>query len=103
MLLYGDLWDLEAGLMRKSAAQIRSACNGLFPFPEGKKCEKKRHCLRVLGVFPLKGKYVEEPVGFVHCIIVCIVNIKDKYYSRLSAPMSFFTIYCMGLVRVNKE
>ena len=39
--------------------------------------EKKRHCLRVLGVFPLKGKDVEEPVGFVHCIIVYVVNIND--------------------------
>ena len=82
MLLYGDLWDLEAGLMRKSAAQIRSACNGLFPFPEGKKCEKKRDIvLGFWGVFPLKGKYVEEPVGFVHCIIVCIVIINDTLFT----------------------
>ena len=89
MLLYGALWDLEAGLLRKSAAQIRSACNGLFPFPEGKKCEKKRHCLRVLGVFPLKGKYAEEPVGFVHCIIVFIVNINDTLFT---SERAFLTI-----------
>ena len=29
------------------------------------------------GVFPLKGKYVEEPVRFDRCITVCIVNIND--------------------------
>ena len=100
MLLYGALWDPEAGLLRKSAAQIRSACNGLFPFPEGKKCEKKRHCLRALGVFPLKGKYVDEPVGFVHCITVFIVNINDTLFT---SERAFLTIYCMELVRVSKE
>ena len=42
---------------------------------------KKRHCLRVLGVFPLKVKYVEEPIGFAHCIIVCIVNTNDSLFT----------------------
>ena len=64
--------------------------------------KKKRHCLRVLGVFPLKGKYVEEPVGFVHCIVVCIVIINDTLFTFERAYV-FLTIYCMGLVRVNKE
>ena len=88
--------------MRKSVAQIKSACNGLFPFPEGKKCEKKRHCLIVLGVFPLKGKYVEEPVGFVHCIIIFIVNINDTLFTFERAHV-LLTIYCVGLVRVSNE
>ena len=102
MLLFGALWDLEAGLMRKSAAQIKSAYNGLFPFRRAKSVKKKRHCLRVLGVFPLKGKYAEEPLGFVHCIIVCIVNINDTLFTFEHAQV-FLTIYCMGLVRVSKE
>ena len=31
----------------------------------------------MLGGFPLKGKYVEEPVRFDRCITVGIVNIND--------------------------
>ena len=64
--------------------------------------KKKRYCLRVLGVFPLTGKYVEEPIGFVHCIIVCIVNINDTLFTFERAHV-FLTIYCMGLDRVSKE
>ena len=78
--------------MRKSAVQIKSACNGLFPFPEGKNVKKKRHCLRGLGVFPLKGKYVEEPVGFVHCIIVCIENINDTLFTFEGAHVFLLSI-----------
>lgn len=50
----------------------------------------------------MKGKYAEEPLGFVHCIIVCIVNINDTLFTFEHAQV-FLTIYCMGLVRVSKE
>ena len=62
----------------------------------------KGHCLRVLGVFPLKGKYVEEPVGFVHCIVIFIVNINDTLFKFERAHV-FLTIYCVGLVMVSNE
>ena len=48
----------------------------------------------------MKGKYAEEPVGFVHCIIVFIVNINDTLFT---SERAFLTIYCMELVRVSKE
>ena len=67
-----------------------------------KNVKKKRHCLKVLGVFPLKGKYVEEPVGFDHCIIIFIVNINDTLFTFERAYV-FLTIYCVGLVRVSNE
>ena len=67
-----------------------------------KNVKKKRYCLRVLGVFPLTGKYVEEPVGFVHCIVVCIVNINDTLFTFERAHV-FLTIYCVGLVMVSNE
>ena len=57
---------------------------------------------RFLGVFPLKGKYVEEPVGFVHCIIIFIVNINDTLFTFERAHV-FLTIYCVGLVMVSNE
>ena len=69
---------------------------------KAKNVKKKRHCLTVLGVFPLKGKYVEEPVGFVHCIIIFIVNINDTLFTFERAHV-FLTIYCVGLVMVSNE
>lgn len=46
--------------MRESA-QIKSACNELFLLP--KKCEKKIQIVSgFFRVFPLKEKFVEEPV-----------------------------------------
>ena len=69
---------------------------------KAKNVKKKRHCLKVLGVFPLKGKYVEEPVGFVHCIIIFIVNINDTLFTFERAHV-FLTIYYVGLVMVSNE
>ena len=69
---------------------------------KAKNVKKKGHCLKVLGVFPLKGKYVEEPVGFVHCIIIFIVNINDTLFTFERAHV-FITIYCVGLVMVSNE
>ena len=71
------------GVKRKSAQAaiflfFKSACNGLFVLPEGKKMWKEIEIVSAefWGVFPLKGKYLEEPLWMTH-------------YSRLSAPMSF--------------
>ena len=51
---------VEVYSMRESA-QIKSACNELFLLP--KKYEKKlKLSPDFFGVFPLKEKYVEEPV-----------------------------------------
>lgn len=103
MLLYGDLWDLEAGLMRKSAAHIRSACNGLFPFPEGKKCEKKETLSQGFGGFSLEGKVCGRasrlcPLHYrLHC------EYKGHILFTFERAHVFLTIYCMELVRVNKE
>ena len=56
---------------------FKSACNRLFLLPEGKKMWKEIEIVSAgfWGVFPLKGKYLEEPLWMTH-------------YSRLSAPMS---------------
>ena len=49
-----------------------------FLLPERKKmCKKIDIVSGFWGGFPLKGKYVEEPVRFDRCITVCIVNIND--------------------------
>ena len=50
----------------------------------------------------MKGKYVEEPLGFVHCIIIFIVNINDTLFTFERAHV-FLTIYCVGLVMVSNE
>ena len=85
------------GLMRKSRAN-QICLQWTFSSPGGQKMwKKKRHCLRVLGVFPLKGKDVEEPVGFVHCIIVYVVNINDTLIFMFERAHVFLTDYCMGL------
>ena len=43
-----------------------------------KKCEKKEHCLRVLGVLPLKGEYLEEQVGVVHYCLHCDLDYEQS-------------------------
>ena len=82
--------------MRKSRKSNLLAMDFFFS-RRAKNVKKKRHCLRVLGVFPLKGKDVEEPVGFVHCIIVCVVNVNDTLIFMFERAHVFLTDYCMGL------
>lgn len=66
---------------------FKSACNGLFLLPEGKKMWTKIEIVSggFWAVFPLKGKYLEELLWMTHC-------------SRLSAPMSVHLSFgCMGV------
>ena len=49
-----------------------------FSSPGGQKNVKKGHCLRVLGFFPLKGKYLEEPVGVVHYCLHCELDYEQS-------------------------
>ena len=67
-----------------------------------KNVKKEETLSQGFGGFSLEGKVCKEPVGFVHCIVVCIVNINDTLFTFERAHV-FLTIYCMGLVRVNKE
>ena len=70
--------------MQKSAQAafflfFKSACNGRFLLPEGKNMWKEIEIVSAgfSGVFPLKGKYLEEPLhsNFQGVVITPLVGL----------------------------